>query len=276
LIRGPLGLVLGFVLVACGSGSSDQADAGLTDAGLPDSSGTPDDAAPSDAGPPPEEIALPTGTFWRGCNILHQDSCASDELPYRELTLSAYLIDSQEVTQADYAVCVTDGACVAPDDLYTPEVTPDLPIRGVRWTEALAYCTFRGKRLPSEAEWERAMRGDDGRTYPWGEEPPDCERAVLQGCDGPLDIPGRAAGASPFGLRDGAGNVREWVNDRYDSGTYAIDPDVDPRGPDTGNSRVIRGGSYVSPLDNLRVASRVAAIQTLAFDDVGFRCARTP
>jgi formylglycine-generating enzyme required for sulfatase activity len=216
---------------------------------------------------PAGQRLVPAGSFLRGCT---GEGCGFDEAPARTLTLSAFFIDEREVAQREYAACVSAAVCQAPADHY--EAGSAHPVRNLRWREARAYCSFRGGRLPSEAEWEKAMRGTDGRVYPWGAAAPTCEAAVGQGCGGPLDVGGRPAGASPYGVVDGAGNVREWTADWYAASYYGEAPDTDPPGPAEGASRVVRGGSFASTPAQLRVTARIAADPAQNHDDVGFRC----
>jgi sulfatase modifying factor 1 len=212
---------------------------------------------------------VPAGPFYMGSPEGVGDG---NEHPQHIVTLNAFWIDETEVTQAHYETCVAAGVCdVPPMDDYA---LPGKPV-AVTWSAAQAYCHWVGGRLPTEAEWEKAARGSDARTYPWGEEQPDCSRAnhkSLEGpCSGePVDAGAYPAGASPYGVLDLSGNVAEWVNDWYDPGYYAVSPQQNPQGPDSGQERVARGGSWDDTVSAIRAAYRVA----YAPDDVaiGFRC----
>jgi len=166
---------------------------------------------------------IPAGSFWMGCNSAVDNDCDSDESPYHEVTLSGYYIDKTEVTVDDYADCVTAGACTAPSTASSYcnwEVSGkgNHPVNCVNWSQAGEYCTWAGKRLPTEAEWEKAARGTDGRKYPWGNEDATCEYAVMDdgvngcGTDSTWNVCSKSpAGDSPYGLCDMSGNVWEWV-----------------------------------------------------------------
>lgn len=228
-----------------------------------------------------EMVSVPGGDFERGSTV------QTDEQPVREIYVSSFCIDRTEVTAGAYEDCVQGGGCTAASNRFS-ECTygvsgkSDHPINCVDWNQALAYCEWAGKRLPSEAEWEKAARGVDGRTYPWGEDEPDCNYAVMDdggwGCgrDETWPVGSKVAGASPYGALDMAGNVHEWVNDRYDSGYYADAPLSDPMGPLSGSPRVVRGGSWSDVGVSLRAAIRGGFPPDYAFYNLGFRCARTP
>jgi len=172
------------------------------------------------------------------------------------------------VTNGMYGLCVKAGACRLPAKLNSdnrgnyfgnPEFQ-DYPVIQVAWYDANAYCQWAGRRLPTEAEWERAARGDDMRTYPWGNEPPNAQNSNANNTVGDVTRVGSyATGASPFGALDMAGNVWEWVADYYNAKYYAESPSVNPTGPENGglgHLRVIRGGSFQDGLFDLRVSNR--------------------
>ncbi len=199
-----------------------------------------------------------------------------DERPARTVRLAAFYLDRLEVTQRGYARCVAARACTPPRP-GLGAVGPDLPVVGVTWHQAAGYCRWAGKRLPSEAEWERAARGGEGRTYPWGEEL-SCARANfgnyrgagLCGTRNPGRVlPGgsRPTGATPEGLQDLGGNVWEWTADDYRP--Y-------PGGAGRGGARlkVLRGGACCSYFVMPRAANRLAFPADYADEDIGLRCAR--
>jgi len=199
------------------------------------------------------------------------------------VTGSAFVLDRYEVTNARYQACVRAGACAAPSlqssnaraHYFDDPAFADYPVIFVSWKQAQAFCAFAGGRLPSEAEWERAAVGSDSpRTYPWGESPPDCAKANFAGCVGDTDRVGRRlAGASPYGALDMAGNVWEWTADWYDAGYYSASPGQDPRGPESGRLKVMRGGCWVSGESTLRTTCRKPSLPSSWAPNVGFRCA---
>jgi formylglycine-generating enzyme required for sulfatase activity len=213
---------------------------------------------------------------------------AKDEHPLHRVELTGYAIDRYEVTNRRYLVCVKSGACPRPKlvtsakrAVYFEEPAfADYPVVFVGWAEAERFCRWDHGRLPTEAEWELAARGPapSTRVFPWGDEPPDCTRANLggeQSCLGDTDLVGRRpGGASVWGVMDLAGNVWEWTADWYDPNYYAGSPERDPRGPERGTLKVMRGGCWASGADSLRVACRKAELPGTWAPNVGFRCVR--
>ena len=228
-----------------------------------------------------EMVLIPAGSFWMGCNATVDSHCDSDESPYHEVTLSGYYMDKTEVTQSAYRECVDAGVCDTPTCDWDPAGTPNRPVVCVNWTEAGEYCTWAGKRLPTEAEWEKAARGTDGRKYPWGNEDATCEYAVMHdggngcGTDSTWNVCGKSpAGDSPYGLCDMSGNVWEWVSDWYHSGYYTNSPASNPTGPVSGSFRVGRGGCFYDGDDYLRASNRSHGNPSDDYDVLGFRCVR--
>jgi formylglycine-generating enzyme required for sulfatase activity len=240
------------------------------------------------------------GSFTIGCAALSDPSCKTWETSPRTVSLPAFQIDRTEVSVGAYADCVSAGACEA--SLETGILALGLPPTAARpfidWTRADAFCHWRNKRLPAEAEWEAAARGNDGRLYPWGDATPTCTLANFStdaGIDGSCfgydltkNIAGQLpGGASPLGVLDMAGNLSEWTADWYAVRSSLSDAQL-TTGPAAGSDRVVKGGSYQFTADFLRGASRIGfpadgsfvASDGTIFDSVtgtqerGFRCAK--
>jgi formylglycine-generating enzyme required for sulfatase activity len=246
--------------------------------------------------PPPEMVHVPAGKF-----IMGSGNGGKTEKPPHEITLTrGFDLDRHEVTAGDYQVCVKAGKC-SPSSVHGPHVEPaDLekraslctavdpakshhPITCVDQAQAMSYCGFVNKRLPTEAEWEYAARGPDEREYPWGNDAPSCERANVarspgQGCGrakGTQDVGLSPSGASPFGALDLAGNAWEWVADGWDPNAYAKGSQTDPKVAANGEKGVLRGGSWDFAASTAKTTFRLPFDRTAGDAATGFRCART-
>ena len=222
-------------------------------------------------------VYVPEGEFVMGSEDEY------DRSPVHTVYLDAYWIDRTEVTNAQYQKCVEAGACTPPistssdtrDSYFGSSAYSDYPVIYVNWNQAHDYCQWAGRRLPTEAEWEKAARGTDGRIYPWGNEVPNSTLLNFNGNEGDITKVGNyPQGASPYGALDMAGNVWEWVADWYDAGYYSQSPGSNPGGPASGEYRGLRGGSWRDGVDFARSASREWMDPSSSFDVVGFRCAR--
>ena len=228
-------------------------------------------AAPGQAG---DLIAFPRKAFDMGC--AGGAGCTSDAQPVHTVMLGGFAIERSEVTQAAYARCLADGECTFTPASFTPGSAPDLPVRGIAWAEADTYCRHVGRRLPTEAEWERAARDLAAGPYPWGATL-DCQHADYATCGlgAPVASAALPGGDTPSGVHHMAGNVREWVADCFQADYYAHSPPSDPAGPPCTSTRVLRGGSFRSPADALTAWHREAEDPLHVLDDVGVRCAIT-
>lgn len=223
------------------------------------------------------------GSFTMGC--AGDAACEPDELPAHDVGVSAFYLDYTEVTVAAYRACVEAGACnhqgFDASACSWGRADERLPINCVSFAQAERYCDWKGARLPTEAEWERAARGDDGRRYPWGDDEASCANAVVaegarRDCSrsGPEPV-GTVGQAGPYGHQDLAGNVWEWTADWYDSGYYREAPTANPMGPTSGSQRVIRGGGWMrGEPSSIRVTHREGADPTAHSPATGFRCAQ--
>jgi len=260
------------------------------------------------------QMYVPAGPFLRGST--GTDLVADDnEKPQSVLTLSAFWVDRTEVTNGMFKKFATatkfqttaekngqsrvydiatkwnlvKGANwqhpFGPDS--TIEGQDDYPVTHISWNDAVAYCRWAGRRLPTEAEWEKAARGTDGLLYPWGNDPVagdlanfadanldiyGADRGVDDGFEFTAPVGHYPAGASPYDALDMAGNVQEWVSDWYEKGYYAKAPEVDPQGPATGQARVSRSGSWWTTAKVIRTTFRSAYGPTDVYAIFGFRC----
>lgn len=197
-----------------------------------------------------------------------------DEQPVHEVTLDGFWIDQTEVTNVQYERCVTDGDCEASryaDD--TDFNKANYPVIGMSWHDATTYCEWAGGRLPTEAEWEYAARGEAENKYPWGNEDPTCGLAQFSGCfRNTVSVGSFPDGASWCDALDMAGNVWEWVSDWYDADYYEWSPVQNPTGPASGKYRVLRGGSWDTHYRTVRAINRFRNYPNNTYNDNGFRC----
>ncbi len=263
----------------------------------------PEAKSASVATPPDDMLLVPGGTFTMG-----QDAGGEgDERPAHEVTIASFWLDKTEVTQAAYDECVAAKACTPADAEILATFAglfkgPQKPVVGISWHSAREYCAWRNKRLPREAEFERAVRGDDGRRYPWGDDPPTKERTVFSPANAPEDVGTHPAGRGPYGHDDLAGNVWEWIEDDYDPLAYtrptasegkpgtcdeiiAAQDKLRAEGKQgfTGTNPIpteceksIRGGAYNYPAHGLRSTNRIHHPARFKLRMTGVRCAKTP
>jgi len=263
-------------------------------------------------------VFVPEGEFLMGSADeiipeIHQSPSYYDNRPQHRVLLDAFWIDKTEVTNQQYKRCVAEGVCVLPSNLKSPMRSAyynesefdNYPVIYINWYKAQAYCEWAGRRLPTEAEWEKAARGTDARIYPWGNTVPDGTLVNYNSTDNDTTPVGMySSGQSPYGAVDMAGNVWEWVNDWFVDSYYQNSPLSNPMGPDAGGCetcypRVLRGGSWyfragggqsifrsgVLPPEVL-IRSDLRSASSPAYDDtsltgrtplglgtVGFRCA---
>jgi formylglycine-generating enzyme required for sulfatase activity len=227
-------------------------------------------------------VFVPAGEFIMG----DDQSFYSKEKPAHKVYLDDFWIDKLEVTNALYKRCVDARRCTAPskigsftrDSYYGNAQFANFPVIWVSWDDANAYCAWAGKKLPTEAQWEKAARGADARAYPWGNA---FDKDKLNSSEGGKEdttaVGSYPTGASPYGALDMAGNVWEWVTDWYDKNYYSNSPARNPRGPTNGTYRVVRGGAfdYFAIAYYNRAAFRNGIFeQTGHYFVVGFRCAQ--
>ena len=218
-------------------------------------------------------VLIPTGTFIWGDD---------ENSPRRELFVDAFYLDKYEVTVGRYAGFLkATGNIRQPEEWDTVDLksNADLPVVGVDWHDANSYCQWAGRRLPTDAEWERAARGTDERKFPWGNDAPTGENArfgkkyrnpVYK--DGVATVGSHRKGASPFGVEDLSGNVGEWVADWFTDSFSSADT-RNPKGPPSGDGKVLRGGGWYDPVERITATKRMHASPEQRDSGIGFRCA---
>ncbi len=236
---------------------------------------------------PGEMAFVPAGWFMMGCNDAVDPGCDEDEKPYHRVWLDSYYVDVSEVTVGAYRRCVEAGACAAPEQgmgcNWGEPGRDEHPANCTDWFQAKAYCAWSGKQLPTEAQWEKAARGIDGRIWPWGNEEPTCATCVMgaggPGCGtgGTLPVCSKAEGRSPYGVCDMAGNVMEWVEDPQDASFYGNSPERNPVNPggDRDKLHCLRGGERAYTIVNfLRTSNRDGLQPEYSNYGIGFRCTK--
>jgi formylglycine-generating enzyme required for sulfatase activity len=285
-------------MAQAGASGASGADGGTPAGGAAGTSSEPEPAGPIPSacgdlrnGPTGEdkEVCIEGGAFTMGNSTVTVPSGYTAHGPAHEVTLSAYVLDTFEVSVSRYRACVTAGTCRAPlaspdqgCTFSTASTSNDrLPVTCVSYDDAVAFCNWDGgRRLPTEAEWERATRGTAGTTYAWGNDV-SCSKAIfgaLAQCPQyvgvmPREIGSAPLGASPEGARDLTGNAWEWVNDWF--GVYSSAAVSDPTGPDNGSARIQRGGNWQTPPSSAQGFMRRAEAPA-AIGPSSFRCARGP
>ncbi|MEW6401526.1 MAG: SUMF1/EgtB/PvdO family nonheme iron enzyme [Chloroflexota bacterium] len=224
------------------------------------------------------QLYVPAGEFLMG----QQGEGEIDvDSPLHVVYLDAFWIDKVEVSNSMYSGCVNDGVCSLPfvegNPYYGSWIYRDYPVVYVNWFQASEYCEWAGRRLPTEAEWEKAARGIDGRFYPWGEGRPNPRLANFNESliGEPLPVYRYQLGASPYGALNMVGNVREWVADWFDKRYYVNSPSANPNGPQTGIERSMRSGAYDADANEIFTYSRYKHEPQSAGLSRGFRCAES-
>jgi formylglycine-generating enzyme required for sulfatase activity len=228
-------------------------------------------------------VRVPAGEFFSGCNEKVDSECDEDEKPGKKRYVAAFSIDATEVTVEAYRECVERGACSSRGlemPFYDGQEQPGgasfcnwnqlgrerHPVNCVNWSQATSFCSWKGKRLPTEWEWEKAARGTDGRKYPWGNEQVSCRQAVIRqggtACgrgNTTFQVASKPLGVSPYGAHDMIGNVSEWTSSQYSPGS---------------SRRVVRGGSWLDPPRDARASYRLRLDPGNRYNFIGFRCAQ--
>jgi formylglycine-generating enzyme required for sulfatase activity len=232
-------------------------------------------------------IEIPAGSFPMGVPPGDRDG-GRDEYPRHEVFVDTFFIDQFEVTNGRYLEFVKSTAHRIPQNPKNPtrnlwqgdgitDSLADRPVINVDWYDATAYCQWAGKRLPTEAEWEKAAKGTSDRRFPWGNVEPTGKHLNYNqrwiGEKTLMPVGSYEAGKSPYGVYDMAGNVWEWVNDWYDARYYEKSPSKNPNGPQEGTKKVIRGAGWQNETPTVRIFTRVDSDPTNRDESTGFRCA---
>ncbi len=224
------------------------------------------------------EIYVPAGEFRMGTN----QAGFLGSRPEHKVYLDSFWIDQSAISNAMYAKCVQAGRCQYRYDRpgynsgYSDPLHRDDPVTYVSWQEAHDYCNWAGRRLPTEAEWEKAARGTQAQLYPWGNKPPDLSLLNFNNNIGsPVSVFYYPRGASPFGVLQMEGNVREWMQDWFSRVYYFASPYRNPQGPESGKTKVLRGASYNDNEHGVLVFVRFDHVPTSRGANRGFRCAET-
>jgi formylglycine-generating enzyme required for sulfatase activity len=226
------------------------------------------------------QVYVPSGSFLMGSTDADTEA-EIQEKPQHTVYLDGYWIDQTEVTQGMFKRCIASTTC--PDVVHDLEQNPNFtnpdydnhPAIYVTWDQAKTYCERVGRRLPTEAEWEKAARGTDGRLYPWGNTPPNGNQALFnKALNGTRPVGGYPDGISPYGALDMIGNVREWVTDFYSEYYYGESAERNPTGPTEAkdNEHVLRGASWTDAVHYARIAMRFHHVPWSPGDNRGFRC----
>lgn len=233
-------------------------------------------------------VLVPAGPFPMGVPAGDRDG-GRDEYPRHEVYLDAFYIDKYEVTNGRYLAFVKATGHRVPQNPKNPtrnlwqgvaisESLTDRPVINVDWYDAEAYCKWAGKRLPTEAEWEKAAKGTEDRRFPWGNVEPTAKHLNYNqqwiGEKTLMPVGSYEAGKSPYGAYDMAGNVWEWVADWYDPSYYEKSPAKNPKGPATGTHKVIRSSGWQVETPLVRIFTRVKSDPTTRNESTGFRCAK--
>lgn len=225
------------------------------------------------------EVYIPSGSFLMGA-VDSLETAEAQEKPQHTVYLNGFWMDQTEVTQGMYKLCISAGKCPDisqeqdPIANFSTVENDNHPVVNITWDQARNYCEQAGRRLPTEAEWEKAARGTDGRTYPWGETYVDGNLALYgKAFNGTRPVDGYKSGASPYGLLDMIGNASEWVLDSYSETYYSVSSAQNPTGPENDDPKVFRGSSWKDDVSLIRISRRSFANRDSKENDRGFRCA---